>query len=68
MGPVEIIAQPRFSEATVQARALYRHLLTLLRWIDENHDGISQPNELQTLPERGVYSLSLKYKESRRTD
>lgn len=37
-------------------------------WIDENHDGISQPNELHTLPELGVYSLALSYFESRRTD
>jgi hypothetical protein len=37
-------------------------------WIDENHDGISQPNELHRLSEFGVYSLSLKYVESRRTD
>ena len=37
-------------------------------WIDENHDGICQPNELHALPELGVYSLALKYFTSRRTD
>jgi hypothetical protein len=37
-------------------------------WIDENHDGISQPNELHALEEFGVRSISLSYFESRRTD
>ncbi len=40
----------------------------LLLWIDENHDGISQPNELHHLWEFGVYSLSLKYSDSPYTD
>lgn len=44
-------------------------VFSLLRlWIDENHDGVSQPRELHRLIELGVHSLSLKYRESRRVD
>ena len=37
-------------------------------WQDANHDGVSQAGELHTLPELGVHSIDLDYKESRRTD
>jgi hypothetical protein len=37
-------------------------------WIDSNHDGICQPEELHRLTELGMYSLSFAYVESRRTD
>jgi hypothetical protein len=37
-------------------------------WVDANHDGISQPGELHTLPEMGIFSIGLDYSLSRRTD
>lgn len=37
-------------------------------WIDANHDGISQPEELQTLEEIGIIAISLRYEPSPYTD
>jgi hypothetical protein len=41
---------------------------SLRLWIDQNHDGICQPGELHTLPEMGIFSISLNYTLTGRTD
>lgn len=37
-------------------------------WQDKNHNGISEPSELHTLPQIGLKTLQLDYKKSERTD
>jgi hypothetical protein len=41
---------------------------SLRLWRDANHDGVSQAGELHTLPELGLKTIELDYKESKRTD
>jgi hypothetical protein len=37
-------------------------------WIDADHNGVAQTNELHTLDSMGLHSLSLKYHEDKKTD
>jgi hypothetical protein len=37
-------------------------------WRDANHDGVSEPGELRTLPALGLKTIDLGYKASKRTD
>lgn len=42
--------------------------LYLRVWIDANHNGVSEPNELRGLQQLGIGGISLDYSVSRRTD
>jgi hypothetical protein len=42
------------------------HLLGI--WRDPNHNGVSDPGEVVSLPQAGITSISLNYKESRKKD
>jgi hypothetical protein len=41
---------------------------SLRQWIDANHDGVSQPEELHSLSSLGINSISLTYKADEKTD
>ncbi len=45
--------------------SVYSHLRV---WIDSNHDGVSDPGELHTLQELGIFRIALNYKLTRFQD
>jgi hypothetical protein len=59
-------AQGGNSDGVIDSRDAIFSSLRL--WRDADHDGVSQPAELHALPELGLKSIELNYKESRRAD
>jgi len=60
----------RFFETSLDAKLTARDASyeRLLLWTDRNHNGISEPDELQCLADAGVAAIDLNYKAVRRVD
>jgi hypothetical protein len=57
---------PSVDDDTIDARSPVWSKLLL--WVDRNHDGISQPDELTRIADSGIVSISLIYKTENRRD
>lgn len=56
---------PNSDGRITEADPVFSHLVL---WIDRNHDGYSQRNELLTLRQAGIVEISTAYRESKRVD
>ena len=57
---------PQGSDGQIDANDdVYRQLKL---WLDENHNGVSEPSEFRTLQSEGIAAILTDYRESRRTD
>jgi hypothetical protein len=63
---IDLDGGPGVSDGQISPSDASYSLLRL--WFDDNHDGVSQPNELRSLADSGVTALFTEYRETPRMD